>query len=69
MVTLVLDEPARGLGFVGAGGPGDQVYIFVRAQLFGREVVEIALASRKLGRRGSRGARRVWRPTRKWRGR
>ena len=42
MLTLVLDEPARGLGFVGAGGPGEQVYAFVRAQLFGPDAAEIA---------------------------
>jgi uncharacterized protein YndB with AHSA1/START domain len=42
MVTLVLDEPARGLGFVGAGGPGEQVYVFVRAQLFGDDATEVA---------------------------
>jgi uncharacterized protein YndB with AHSA1/START domain len=42
MVTLVLDDPARGLGFIGAGGPGDEVYFFVRAQLFGSDAAEIA---------------------------
>lgn len=42
MLTLVLDEPARGLGFVGAGGPGEQVYAFVRAQLFGSGGAEVA---------------------------
>jgi uncharacterized protein YndB with AHSA1/START domain len=42
MLTLVLDQPARGLGFVGAGGPGEQVYAFVRAQLFGPDAAEIA---------------------------
>lgn len=41
MVTLVLDEPARGIGFVGAGGPGDQVYVFVRAQLFGDDAAAV----------------------------
>ncbi|WP_205696519.1 SRPBCC domain-containing protein [Conexibacter sp. SYSU D00693] len=35
MVTLVLDTPAGGLGFLGAGGPGEDVFTFVRAQLFG----------------------------------
>jgi uncharacterized protein YndB with AHSA1/START domain len=42
MVTLVLDKPARGLGFVGAGGPGEQVYVFVRAQLFGDDAAQVA---------------------------
>jgi uncharacterized protein YndB with AHSA1/START domain len=42
MVTLVLDEPARGMGFVGAGGPGEQVYLFVRAQLFGDDAAAVA---------------------------
>ena len=42
MITLVLDEPARGLGFVGAGGPGGQVYVFVRAQLFGDDAAQVA---------------------------
>ena len=41
MVTLVLDEPARGLGFVGAGGPGEQVYVFVRAQIFGDDAAQV----------------------------
>lgn len=42
MVTLLLDEPARGIGFVGTGGPGDQVYTFVRAQLFGPDAETLA---------------------------
>lgn len=42
MITLVLDEPARGIGFVGAGGPGDQVFVFVRAQLFGPDAAQVA---------------------------
>jgi uncharacterized protein YndB with AHSA1/START domain len=35
MLTVVLDRPAPGIGFLGAGGPGDAVHAFVRAQLFG----------------------------------
>jgi hypothetical protein len=35
IVTLLLDEPAPGLALIGAGGPGDEVYTFVRAHLFG----------------------------------
>jgi uncharacterized protein YndB with AHSA1/START domain len=42
MVTLVLDEPARGVGLVAAGGPGEQVYVFVRAQLFGDDAADVA---------------------------
>jgi uncharacterized protein YndB with AHSA1/START domain len=42
MITLVLDEPAPGIGFVGAGGPGEQVFVFVRAQLFGSDAQEVA---------------------------
>jgi hypothetical protein len=42
MITLVLDEPAPGIGFVGAGGPGEQVYVFLRAQLFGPDAPEAA---------------------------
>ena len=42
MVTLVLDEPGRGIGIVAAGGPGEDVYVFVRAQLFGDDAAEIA---------------------------
>jgi uncharacterized protein YndB with AHSA1/START domain len=34
-VSLLLDAPGRGIGFLGAGGPGDQVFLFVRAKLFG----------------------------------
>ena len=42
MITLLLDRPAPGIGFVGAGGPGDQVYVFVRAQLFGPDAAGVA---------------------------
>jgi uncharacterized protein YndB with AHSA1/START domain len=42
MVTLVLDEPARGIGLVAAGGPGEQVFVFVRAQLFGDDAGAVA---------------------------
>jgi uncharacterized protein YndB with AHSA1/START domain len=34
-VTLLLDQPAPGLSLIGAGGPGDEVYTFVRMHLFG----------------------------------
>ncbi len=42
MITLVLDAPARGLGFVAAGGPAEEVHVFVRAQLFGAGAREVA---------------------------
>lgn len=42
MMTLVLDTPARGIGLVGAGGPGDETFVTVRAQLFGPEAEEVA---------------------------
>jgi uncharacterized protein YndB with AHSA1/START domain len=41
-VSLLLDKPARGLGYLGAGGPGDQVFFFVRARLFGDGAEEAA---------------------------
>jgi uncharacterized protein YndB with AHSA1/START domain len=34
-LALELDRPAPGIGFVGAGGPGAQTYLFVRGKLFG----------------------------------
>jgi uncharacterized protein YndB with AHSA1/START domain len=34
-VSVLLEQPGRGLGYLGAGGPGDQVFFFVRARLFG----------------------------------
>ena len=63
MITLLLDEPARGIGFVGAGGPGDQVYVFVRAQLFGPDAAQVAAREQEgwkawLSRRPAAGARR-----------
>jgi uncharacterized protein YndB with AHSA1/START domain len=42
LVTLVLDEPGRGLGLIGCGGPADEVYVCVRAQLFGDGAAELA---------------------------
>ncbi len=42
-VSLLLEQPGRGLGYLGAGGPGDQVFFFVRARLFG-EGAEAAAA-------------------------
>jgi uncharacterized protein YndB with AHSA1/START domain len=42
MLTLVLDEPAPGLGFVGAGGPAGEVFTIVRAQLFGDDAAAVA---------------------------
>jgi uncharacterized protein YndB with AHSA1/START domain len=42
MVTLLLDEPGRGIGLIGVGGPGDEVFVLVRAQLFGPDAAELA---------------------------
>ena len=43
MVTLRLDEPGPGLGFVGVGGPDDEtVFAILRAQFFGRQAAAIA---------------------------
>ena len=42
IVTLLLDQPAPGLELIGAGGPGDEVYTFVRAHLFGDGAPAIA---------------------------
>lgn len=42
IVTLLLDEPAPGLALIGAGGPGDEVYTFVRAHLFGDDAPAVA---------------------------
>lgn len=42
ILTLLLDEPAPGLGLIGAGGPGEEVYTFVRAHLFGDDASAIA---------------------------
>jgi hypothetical protein len=35
VMTLLLDEPAPGLGYVAAGGPGDPSYVAVAATFFG----------------------------------
>jgi uncharacterized protein YndB with AHSA1/START domain len=42
MITLVMDQPARGIALIAAGGPGDEVFTIVRAQLFGADAPEIA---------------------------
>lgn len=43
MVTLVLEDPARGIGLIGAGGPGgDETFVTVRAQLFGADSAAVA---------------------------
>jgi len=41
-ITLLLDEPARGIALVGAGGPGDTVFTLMRAQLFGDGAEQLA---------------------------
>ena len=41
--TLLIDEPGPGIAFLGVGGPGgDQVYSFLRAQLFGPDRAAVA---------------------------
>lgn len=42
LMTVVLDTPSRGIGLIGAGGAGDDVFVTVRAQLFGPEAAEVA---------------------------
>ena len=47
MITLLLDEPARGIGLIAVGGPGDEVFTMVRAQLFGPDARELARREQK----------------------
>jgi uncharacterized protein YndB with AHSA1/START domain len=42
ILTLLLDAPAPGLALIGAGGPGEDVFTFVRAHLFGNDAPAIA---------------------------
>lgn len=42
IVTLLLDAPAPGLALIAAGGPGEEVFTFVRAHLFGTDAPAIA---------------------------
>lgn len=42
ILTLLLDAPAPGLALIGAGGPGEAVFTFVRAHLFGNDAPAIA---------------------------
>jgi uncharacterized protein YndB with AHSA1/START domain len=46
-VSLLLDSPGRGTGYLGAGGPGDQTFLFVRARLFGDGAAELAARSER----------------------
>jgi uncharacterized protein YndB with AHSA1/START domain len=41
-LSLLLEEPAPGFGFLGAGGPGEETHVFVRQRLFGDGAPEIA---------------------------
>jgi uncharacterized protein YndB with AHSA1/START domain len=61
MMTLILDQPARGIGLIAAGGPGDEVFTIVRAQLFGPDSEEIATREQKAweGWFAARSARRA----------
>lgn len=42
MVTLLLEEPAPGVGLMGVGGGGEDAFATVRAQLFGPEAEVVA---------------------------
>jgi uncharacterized protein YndB with AHSA1/START domain len=44
-VSILLEQPGPGIGFVGAGGPGDEVFAFVRARLFGERAPELAASA------------------------
>lgn len=41
-LLLRIDEPAAGMAYLGAGGPGDQTFAFVRLFLFGEEAPALA---------------------------
>jgi uncharacterized protein YndB with AHSA1/START domain len=41
-LLLLVDEPAPGLGLIATGGPGEQIGVYLRAQLFGDGAAEIA---------------------------
>src|SRR5262249_55728387 len=41
-LSMLLDEPAPGFGFLGAGGPGAETHVFVRQRLFGDAAPETA---------------------------
>jgi uncharacterized protein YndB with AHSA1/START domain len=41
-MSLLIEEPGFGFGFIGAGGPTDEVNLFVRLRLFGDDAEEIA---------------------------
>jgi uncharacterized protein YndB with AHSA1/START domain len=51
MAILRLEEPARGLGFIGVGGPDDEtVFAIMRAQFFGPGAAEVAARDEPLWR-------------------
>ncbi len=41
-LALRIEEPAPGLAYVGAGGPGDRTYTFVRAHVYGDDAQQVA---------------------------
>jgi uncharacterized protein YndB with AHSA1/START domain len=41
-VSLLLDAPGRGLGYLGTGGPTNEVFAFVRARVFGDDAAATA---------------------------
>jgi uncharacterized protein YndB with AHSA1/START domain len=44
-LSMLLEEPAPGFGFLGAGGPGEETHVFVRQRLFGDHAPEVAARS------------------------
>lgn len=42
MLTLRLAQPATGIAVLGAGGAGEDEFLFMRAQLFGPDATEVA---------------------------
>jgi uncharacterized protein YndB with AHSA1/START domain len=44
-MSLLIEEPAFGFGFLGSGGPTDAVNLFVRLRLFGDDAQELAAAA------------------------
>lgn len=42
MLTLTLERPGRGVGLIGVGGAGDDLFVTMRAQLFGPDAAAVA---------------------------
>jgi uncharacterized protein YndB with AHSA1/START domain len=41
-ISLLLDTPGRGMGYIGVGGPRAEVFLFVRGRFFGEDAEEVA---------------------------